>query len=147
MNTVMSLAAAVLVFHLAPLGLRAEVAAGSFVSSSSPVAAPLAADAARAADAPSEETIKAQLEKFWGRERVKNTYQYKTLKIAKARKGEYRTDGVPANSHTMVYPVKVVCDHTVEYQDGTTKTETKSQEFVFFQDEFGDWTFRFKGNV
>lgn len=86
------------------------------------------------------------LEKFWARERVKNTFNYQAIRFAAARKGEYRTDGVPGNSDTTVFPVMVTCEHTVEYTDGTTKTELKAQSFVFFKTEFGEWTFRFKGN-
>lgn len=111
-----------------------------------PMAADKALDPNKPAGAPSEEAVKALLEKFWGRERVKNTFNYQSMKYGKGRKGEYRTDGVPANSNTMVFPIKVVCEHVVEYQDGSKKSETKSQQFVFFQDEFGEWTYRFKGN-
>ena len=109
-------------------------------------AAAKALDPNRPAAAPPEAEVKKQLEKFWARERVKNSFNYQTMKFAPGRKGEFRTDGVPANSNTTVFPVKVVAEHVVEYQDGTTKTETKSQSFVFFQTEFGDWTYRFKGN-
>jgi hypothetical protein len=77
---------------------------------------------------------------------TKHTYTYKTLKYGQPRKGEYRTDGVPANSNTTVYPVKVEVEILKTYTDGTTKTESKNQSYVFFKDEFGDWTFRFKGN-
>lgn len=103
-------------------------------------------DPNRPAAAPSEVVVKKLLEKFWARDRVKNSFNYQTLKYGKPRKGEYRTDGVPANSDTTVFPVLVTCDHVVEYNDGTTKSELKAQSFVFFQTEFGEWTFRFKGN-
>lgn len=103
-------------------------------------------DPNRPAAAPSEDVVKKLLEKFWARDRVKNSFNYQTLKYGKPRKGEYRTDGVPANSETTVFPVLVACDHVVEYNDGTTKSEPKAQSFVFFQTEFGEWTFRFKGN-
>lgn len=103
-------------------------------------------DPNRPAAAPPEAEVKKLLEKFWARERVKNAFNYQAMKFAPGRKGEFRTDGVPANSNTTVYPVRVVAEHVVEYQDGTTKSETKSQSFVFYQTEFGDWTFTFKGN-
>jgi len=103
-------------------------------------------DPNRPAAAPPEDAVKKLLEKFWARERVKNTFNYTTLKYGKPRKGEYRTDGVPANSDTTVFPVLVTCEHVVEYNDGTTKAEPKAQSFVFFKTEFGEWTFRFKGN-
>lgn len=104
------------------------------------------AESPRPAGAPSDADVKKLLEKFWARERVKNTFNYQPIKFAPARKGEYRTDGVPANSDTTVFPVQVTCEHVVEYNDGTTKAETKAQSFVFFKTEFGEWTFRFKGN-
>lgn len=103
-------------------------------------------DANRPAGAPSDADVKKLIEKFWARERVKNTFNYQAIKFAPARKGEYRTDGVPANSDTTVFPVMVMCDHVIEYNDGTTKSEPKAQSFVFFKTEFGEWTFRFKGN-
>ncbi len=104
----------------------------------------------RPKDAPPDKDVKAQLEKtMWGppmQGGTKHTYTYKTLKYGQPRKGEYRTDGVPANSDTTVYPVKVEVEILKTYTDGTTKTESKNQTYVFFKDEFGDWTFRFKGN-
>ena len=100
----------------------------------------------RPAGAPADADVKKLLEKFWARDRVKNTFNYQALKFAPSRKGEFRTDGVPANSNTTVFPVQVTCEHVVEYNDGTTKAETKAQSFVFFKTEFGEWTFRFKGN-
>lgn len=103
-------------------------------------------DPNRPAAAPTEDAVKKLLEKFWARDRVKNSFNYQTLKYGKPRKGEFRTDGVPANSDTTVFPVMVNCEHVVEYNDGTTKAEAKAQQFVFFQTEFGEWTFRFKGN-
>jgi hypothetical protein len=90
--------------------------------------------------------VRKLLEKFWARDRVKNTFNYQAMKFAPSRKGEFRTDGVPANSETTVFPVQVTCEHVVEYNDGTTKAETKAQSFVFFKTEFGEWTFRFMGN-
>lgn len=107
---------------------------------------PQAAQSPRPAGAPTDAEVRKLLEKFWARERVKNTFNYQAIRFAAARKGEYRTDGVPANSDTTVFPVMVTCEHTVEYTDGTTKTEPKAQSFVFFKTEFGEWTFRFKGN-
>lgn len=111
-----------------------------------PAPAAKVAESPRPVGAPSDADVKKLLEKFWARERVKNTFNYQALKFAPARKGEFRTDGVPANSDTMVFPVMVTCDHVVEYNDGTTKSEPKAQSFVFFKTEFGEWTFRFKGN-
>ena len=115
-------------------------------SETAPTPAPAAktSEANRPAGAPSDADVKKLLEKFWARDRVKNTFNYQAMKFAPARKGEFRTDGVPANSDTTVFPVMVNCEHVVEYNDGTTKSEPKAQSFVFFKTEFGEWTFRFK---
>lgn len=125
---------------------QTAAAAPKPTTSAAPTAAAKVLDPNRPAAAPTEDAVKKLLEKFWARERVKNTFNYQTLKYGKPRKGEYRTDGVPANSDTTVFPVQVACEHVVEYADGTSKSEVKAQQFVFFQTEFGEWTFRFKGN-
>lgn len=103
-------------------------------------------DPNRPKDAPPESVVTAQLEKFWAQEKVKNTFDYKTFKYGKSRIGEYRTDGVPANTQTTVYPLRVVVAHTVEFANGSTRTEERKQTFIFFKDEFDDWTYRFKSN-
>lgn len=99
---------------------------------------------------PPEQTIKAKLEKgMWGPPEqggTVHTYDYKSLKIADGRKGNYLTDGVPANKDTTVYPVKVHVQITRKFTDGSTKQEEKDQTYVFFKDEFGDWTYRFIKN-
>lgn len=77
---------------------------------------------------------------------TKHTYAYQTLKIAPAREGNFLTDGVPHNKQTFVHPVKVAVDITKLYTDGSTAQESKDQSYVFFQDEFGDWTYRFIQN-
>jgi len=132
----------------APAAPAANLAAAPPKPAPGAATAPAAkvAEAPRPAGAPTDADVKKLLEKFWARERVKNTFNYQPFKFAPARKGEFRTDGVPANSDTMVFPVMVNCEHVVEYNDGTTKAETKAQSFVFFKTEFGEWTFRFKGN-
>lgn len=124
-------------------------------SPAAPAAASIAIDppvpaAAAVVTPPPEATIKAMLEKeMWGppaQGGTQHTYVYRTLKIAPAREGNYLTDGVPANSKTMVHPVKVAVDITKLYTDGSTAQESKDQMYVFFQDEFGDWTYRFVQN-
>lgn len=124
----------------------AAVSSATALPKPAPAAVPQAAQSPRPPGAPTDAEVRKLLEKFWARERVKNTFNYQAIRFAAARKGEYRTDGVPANSDTTVFPVMVTCEHTVEYTDGTTKTEPKAQSFVFFKTEFGEWTFRFKGN-
>jgi hypothetical protein len=99
---------------------------------------------------PPEQTIKAKLEKdMWGPPEqggTVHTYDYKSLKIADGRKGNYLPDGGPANKDTTVYPVKVHVQILRKFTDGSTKQEEKNQTYVFFKDEFGDWTYRFIQN-
>jgi hypothetical protein len=101
-------------------------------------------------DPPPEAVIKEKLERdMWGpasQGGTVHTYQYKSLKIAPSRLGDSWTDGVPANLRTNVHGVKVVVDVTRNFTDGTSKQETKDQTYVFFKDEFGDWTYRFVQN-
>jgi uncharacterized protein YjbI with pentapeptide repeats len=103
-----------------------------------------------ASGAPAEKLIKKTLEKeMWGppgQGGVTHTYEYKLFKIAAPREGNFRTDGTPANRKTMVYPVKVEVVITREFSDGVTREETKKQSYNFFQDDFGDWTYRFVQN-
>lgn len=105
---------------------------------------------AATAEAPPEGTIKAMLEKdMWGPPEqggTRHTYNYRSLKIASPREGNYLTDGVPANKPTMVFPVKVSVEVVRTFTDGTSKQEVKDQSYVFFKDEFGDWTYRFIQN-
>lgn len=104
----------------------------------------------KAAGGPSEKAFKKILEKeMWGppaQGGVTHTYEYKVFKIGAPREGDFRTDGTPANRKTMVYPVKVEVVVTREFADGVTREETKKQSYVFFQDEFGDWSYRFLQN-
>lgn len=102
------------------------------------------------ASPPPESTIKALLEKdMWGppaQGGTQHSYVYKHLKIAPPREGNYLTDGVPPNKTTLVYPVKVAVDISKLYTDGSTAQDSKDQTYVFFLDEFGDWTYRFIQN-
>ncbi len=102
------------------------------------------------AEGPPEATIKAMLEKdMWGPPEqggTKHTYQYRSLKIASPREGNFLSDGVPANKPTTVFPVKVSVEVVRTFTDGTSKQEDKEQSYVFFKDEFGDWTYRFIQN-
>lgn len=99
---------------------------------------------------PPEATIKSLLERdMWGPSAqggTQHTYEYLSLKIAAPRQGDYLTDGVPADRPTSVFPVKVEVHITKQFTDGSTSEDHKHQSYVFFQDEFGDWTYRFKEN-
>lgn len=96
----------------------------------------------------SDPIIKHLLETtLWGSKDGKGfTYRYKSLKMAEPRPGEFATDGIPANRPTMVTPVRLEVEITKDLGNNQTRSEEKKQDFVFFKDEFGTWTFRFKGN-
>ncbi|WP_439631511.1 hypothetical protein [Gemmata sp.] len=100
--------------------------------------------------APPAKEVKGQLEKkMWGppaQGGTRHTYDYKAFKFGEPRTGNFKTDGVPANRETVIYPVRVAVEITRTFTDGTSKKDEKKQTYVFFKDEFGDWTFRFKSN-
>jgi hypothetical protein len=77
-------------------------------------------------------------------ERVNNTFRYELVQFGPPRKGEFRTDGTPANSDTTVFPVRVQAQHTIEFPDGQSRTEPKDIKAVFFNDDLGDWTWTIK---
>jgi hypothetical protein len=138
---------------IAPAAPEAAVAPEATAAPDGEVAVnaePAAASEKTSGSPPPEATIKALLEKdMWGPPEqggTVHTYNYKSLKVADGRQGNYLTDGVPANSDTTVYPVKVQVEITRTFTDGTSKQEKKDQSYVFFQDEFGDWTYRFIQN-
>lgn len=60
------------------------------------------------------------------------------------RRGTYRADGVPANTRTIVFPVLARSRYTVCDPDGTFKRDAITAKYVFFRDEFRQWTFRIK---
>jgi len=73
-------------------------------------------------------------------------YSYKVNKLARgsARKGNHWADGTPPNKKTTVYPVHALSTRTVLYYDGS-KTVTKfDAKYVFFRDDFREWTFTIK---
>lgn len=100
--------------------------------------------------APPEKEVKAQLEKhMWGpplQGGTKHTYDYKVFKYGEPRIGDVR-DRLPASRKDVtVYPVRVEVEITRTFTDGTSRKDTKKQTYVFFKDEFGEWTFTFKSN-
>lgn len=117
---------------------------------SSPPGAEPPVSTSKPSEAPPEATIKAMLEKdMWGpplQGGTVHTYNYRSFKIAAPREGNYLTDGIPANTNAQVYPVKVQVEVVRTFTDGTSRQEDKDQSYVFFQDEFGDWTYRFIQN-
>ncbi len=101
-------------------------------------------------DGPVETTVKAMLEKgMWAPPQqggTKHAYTYASFKYGTPRKGNYRTDGTPANTDTTVYPVRLEVEITRTFTDGTVKKETKKQTYNFFKDGFSEWTYRFMSN-
>jgi len=95
-----------------------------------------------------EDVVKYLLEtQLWGSKDGRGfTYEYKVLKFAASRKGNFRTDGIPANLDTFVTPVRVHVAITKDLGNNDSATEEKQQDFVFFKDEFGTWTYRLWGN-
>ena len=96
----------------------------------------------------SEDIIKYLLEtQMWGSKDGKGfTYRYQSLKMAPPRVGDFRTDGTPAKRETMVTPVRVQVEIIKDLGNNDSTTTSKYQEYVFFRDEFGTWTYRFLGN-
>jgi hypothetical protein len=77
------------------------------------------------------------------------TYRYDwrlvaPVKYGAPRRGTYLADGVPANTKTMVFPVLAKSRYTVCNPDGTFKRDPITAKYVFFRDEFREWTFRIK---
>ncbi|HUF01494.1 MAG TPA: hypothetical protein VMN35_03635 [Gaiellaceae bacterium] len=78
------------------------------------------------------------------------TLAWKTVQFASPRLGTYWSDGVPANSKTMVYPARSRFVMTTRHTRDGWKTvfwktvQLYTAEYVFFKNEFGSWTFRVK---
>ena len=98
--------------------------------------------------APSLDIIKKQLEVQWGPlgKTTKHEYDYKSIKFAKPVKEIINVNGTGVESGRIRFPVRVVCEITVKFADGTSRNETKKQTFHFFQDDFKEWTYRFIQN-
>ena len=77
------------------------------------------------------------------------TYRYEWKLMAPPRygaprRGTYLADGVPPNRRTIVFPVLARSRYTVCDPDGTFKSDAITAKYVFFRDEFRQWTFRIK---
>ncbi|HSI37345.1 MAG: hypothetical protein ACAI43_16315 [Phycisphaerae bacterium] len=106
---------------------------------------------------PPEAVVKDALQKHYGTSSVgpdgkphySYTLEYKTIKWGEPYEGTWRSDGVPANTKTMVYPVRAdfVMKRETIYTGATSKNP-KAEHIVstcgFFKDRFGEWTFRLK---
>jgi len=73
------------------------------------------------------------------------TYTYVVHQVARAgaRLGNHFADGTPPNTKTTVYPVHATSTRTVEYDGSKTVTDFDAK-YVFFMDEFHEWTFTVK---
>jgi hypothetical protein len=75
---------------------------------------------------------------------VRESYKLTKLVRAHSRKGNHWADGTPANKKTYVFPIKAKGVYVKCYSDGSAERQTIRGNYVFFRDEFGDWTFRIK---
>jgi hypothetical protein len=76
---------------------------------------------------------------------VRESYKVQKLVRGKARLGTHRADGVPPNTKTYVFPIKVKGVYVKCYSsDGSAVRQTIKGDYVFFKDEFGSWTFRIR---
>lgn len=110
-----------------------------------PAAPPATANAPEGA--PLVAVVKAQLEKFWGLPTPtrKHNYDYKTIRFDAPVKRAF----VAVNGQTVqidTFPITIVCEITKTYYNGEVVKEHKNQNFYFYQDKPGSWTFRFDGN-
>ncbi|MBN8868720.1 MAG: hypothetical protein J0H66_02445 [Solirubrobacterales bacterium] len=73
------------------------------------------------------------------------TYTYVVHRIARgaARLGRHRADGTPPNRSTTVFPIHATSTRTVTYDGSKTVTDFDAK-YVFFRDEFREWTFTIK---
>jgi hypothetical protein len=75
---------------------------------------------------------------------VKESYTPKSILQGTPRLGTYWADGVPPNTKTTVYPVKVTGVYWKCYSGGDVRKQTIVGEYVFFQNDYREWTFRIK---
>jgi hypothetical protein len=105
--------------------------------------------AVSAAEAPGQADITKALQKqFTNTEYATRLYELAVDSVQRGtpRQGDYRTDGTPANTKTQVTPCKVIWTRVTTYTAGDAHVlkEQFTGEYVFFLDEFGEWTFKIK---
>jgi hypothetical protein len=95
-----------------------------------------------------EEMIKHLLEtEMWaGKDLRRFKFNYKSLKLAAPRPGKNLQDIASGKPRT-VTPVRVQVEMIKSYDNNETKTTEFHQDYEFFRDEFGTWTYRFQGNL
>lgn len=109
------------------------------------------ASAAAAPKPPSGTVIKKLLKKHYlgTYPRDYPTYRYDWRPVAKPKRaeprlGKYWADGTPPNTKTTVFPIQVRSRYTRCDPDGGVSKDKINAKYVFFRDEFRDWTFRIK---
>jgi hypothetical protein len=75
---------------------------------------------------------------------TKYVYAVRTIARGAARLGTHRADGTPPNTRTLVFPIHATSTRTVTYSDGSRTVTAFDAKYVFFRDEFREWTFRIK---
>jgi hypothetical protein len=104
--------------------------------------------AKRAPAKPTHATIKRLLASHYTEESrtyssVKESWTAKTIVYGRSRRGSYLHDGVPPNTKTTVFPVKVRAIYYRCYPSlGSVDREHINATYVFFRDEFRKWTYR-----
>lgn len=94
-----------------------------------------------------EEVIKHLLEtEMWaGKDTRRFTFNYQSLKIAPQRAGTNLQDIASGKPRT-VTPVRVQLEMLKDQGNNTTSKTEIHQDYEFFRDEFGTWSYRFQGN-
>lgn len=97
---------------------------------------------------PAEEVVKDLMKKMWGTSSVgldnkpyyEITIEYQTIKHGEPHEGTHRADGVPANTKTTVYPVKIDMIVTKKLiSSGAVTKKRIAGKYGYFRDSFGDW--------
>jgi len=102
------------------------------------------------ADAPTltEDYVKHVLEtEMWGSKDGQGfTYDYKALQLARPRPADISDGTLGFKSGLTVVPVRVQCVVTRDLGNNESRSEEKHQEYLFFKDDFGLWSYRFSKN-
>ena len=75
---------------------------------------------------------------------VKESYTPTSILNGTPRLGTYWADGTPPNTKTTVFPLKVTAVYWKCYSSGDVRKQTIVGEYVFFQNDYREWTFRIK---
>lgn len=113
-----------------------------------PAVAPETKPEAAPAGGPPVDVVKKMLEVQWGPlgRTTRHQYDFKSIRFGPPQKEVVTVNGQGQFTGKVRYPVRVLCDITVRFADGTSRMETKHQTFHFFLDNFNEWSFRFIEN-